>query len=262
MNYDFIWDDVPRRIRKGNFLPIGPVPAGAFINNKYAVGSFISTDHETLYNENLLTQPKDWFYRDNPIEYKLNKYGYRTAEFDTIDWSNSIVVFGCSNVFGVGLHEEDTLSGQLAKLTNIPVINMGVNASSIEYSLYNSIILNEHYPTPKAVIQVHSSIDRTTYYDKKNVTHHTPRNIKQGDYMSLYTTDPTHARVHAMMCQMINKQIWASKTRYYETSFFIDKFNTLNLNQVRFQDYARDLMHPGRTTLQNLAIKIKDKLEL
>ena len=262
MNYDYIWDDVPRRIRKGHFLPTGTVPTGAFVNKKFSAVPFISTDHETIYNKNLLTQPDDWFYRNNPIEYKLNKYGYRTIEFDTIDWSNSIVVFGCSNVFGVGLHEEDALSSQLSKLTNTTVINMGVNGSSIEYSLYNSMILNEHYPTPKAVVQVYSAIDRTTYYNKKNVTHHLAGNMQQGDYMNLYTTDPTHARVHALMYQMINKQTWASKTKYYETSFFSDKFNTLNLDIVKFQDYARDLAHPGRITLQNLAMKIKDKLEL
>lgn len=261
MSYDLIWDDSTRSIRKGYFLNTGTSGTGAFIN-KFPVSSFISTDHETFYNENLLTQPNDWFYRDNPIEYKLNKFGYRTAEFDTVDWANSIVVFGCSHVFGVGLHEEDTLSGQLAKLTNTPTINMGVSGSSIEYSLYNSTILNEYYPTPKAVIHIYTSINRTTYYYKNYIKHHASWNMQQDDYMSLYTVDPTHSRVHALMAKMINKQLWSSKTKFYEASLFSDKFNTMGLDTVKFEDRARDLKHPGRVTIKNLAIKIKDELEL
>ena len=254
MSYDFIWDDVIRRVRKGYFLH-----TSSHISDS---STFVSSDNEKLYNENLLTQPADWFYRGNPIEYKRNQYGYRTVDFDKIDWSNSIVVFGCSHVFGVGLHEEDTLSGCLSSLTNIPVINMGVISSSIEYSSYNSIILNEHYPTPKAVIQVYSSIDRTTYYYKNNVEHHAVWNMKPGNYMDLYSADATHGRVHALLSQMVNKQLWTDKTKYYETSFFSDKFNTLNLNKVLFKDVARDLKHPGRNTIRDLAIKIKEELKL
>jgi len=252
MSYDFVWDSTPDRIKKGHFLHAG----------SYSAGAYTGTDTEQLFKEHLLTQPNHWFYRNNPIEYKLNKHGYRTHEFDSIDWANSIVVFGCSNVFGVGVHEEDTLSNQLSVLTNTPVVNMGIGASSIEYSLYNSIILNEHYPTPKAVIQVYSAIDRTTYYNKKNVKHHGSWDMKPNDYMDLYSTDPTHARVHAIMAQMISKQLWADKTKYYETSFFNDILNTLNLVSPTWYDVARDLKHPGRETLYKLAQQIKDNLEL
>jgi hypothetical protein len=250
--YDFVWDDVPRRIRKGYFLHAGPE----------WVGNFSGMDSKDLFEKNLLTQPIDWFYRDNPIEYKLNKYGYRTVDFDTIDWANSIVVFGCSNVFGVGLHERDTLSSQLHGLTNIPVINMGIGASSMEYSLYNSVILNEHYPTPKAVIHLWSAIDRATYYNKKNIEHHGTWNMTPNNYMDLYSTDPTHAKVHAILAQMISKQIWVSKTKYYEASFFGNTAGKLNLPTITVEDYARDLSHPGRLSIQKLALDIKDKLKL
>ena len=71
-NYDFVWDCTADRIRKGYFLPVGPK-----LN-----GLFSGTDSEQLFKENLLTQPDDWYYRTHSIEYNLNKYGYRTVEFD------------------------------------------------------------------------------------------------------------------------------------------------------------------------------------
>jgi len=252
MSYDFVWDRTPDRIRKGHFLPVGT----------RSHDKFSGTDTEELYNENLKTQSIDWYYRTNTVEYKLNRHGYRTTEFNTVDWANSIVVFGCSNVFGVGLNEDDTLSSQLSKLTNTPVINMGMGASSIEYSLYNSIILSNSKPTPKAVIHIYSSLDRTTYYHQRNVAHHGPWDMQKGDYIDLYSTDPAHALTHAVMCQMISKQLWANKTKYYETSFFSDTVNKLNMPSVSWVDQARDLMHPGRMTLYNLATQIKDNLEL
>lgn len=252
-DYDFVWDDVPRRIRKGTFLQVGTIDS---FN-----GSFSGTDSEKLFKENLLTQPNDWFYRTNSIEYKLNKQGYRTVEFDTVDWANSIVIFGCSNVFGTGVRECDTLSSQLSKLTNIPVINMGIGASSMEYSLYNSIILKEHKPLPRAVVQIWSSLYRTTYYNRKNVVHHGTWDIKSKEYMDLYSADPSHALVHGLMGKMISKQLW-SKTKYYETSFFDDTSNKLNIHSPIWLDTARDLSHPGRLTLGKLAEQIKNSLEL
>lgn len=250
--YEFVWDDVPHRIRKGYFLHAGP---------EYR-GEFSGTDNESLFKKNLLTQPDDWFYRNNPIEYKLNKYGYRTVEFDTIDWSNSIVLFGCSNVFGTGLHEEDTLANQLHNLTNVPVINMGIGASSIEYSLYNSVILNEHYPTPKAIVHIWSALDRATYYNKKNIVHHGTWNMTPNNYMDLFSADPTHAKVHATLAQMISKQLWSKKTQYYEASFFSNTADRLNVPCIATIDNARDFSHPGRLSIKKLALHIKDTIKL
>ena len=253
-NYDWIWDTTITRINKGMFLPVA---------NKHSK-LWTGTDTEQLFKKNLLTEPDDWYYRTNPIEYKLNKHGYRTFEFDTIDWANSIVIFGCSNVFGVGVGEEDTLSSQLSKLINIPVINMGEGASSMEYSLYNSIILNEHYPTPVAVIHIWSSMYRTTHYERNTVTHTgswSPKSIEMlGPFGS---DDQTHGIVHGRMCQMISKQLWSQKTKYYASSFFDDACKRLNLPLVEHKiDQARDCSHPGRLTLGKLAQQIKQGLNL
>jgi len=249
-NYDFVWDSTADRIRKGYFLPVGP--------KQY--GSWSGTDNEADFKANLSTQPEDWFYRTHNVEYSLNKLGYRTVEFETVDWANSAVIFGCSNVFGIGIREEDTLSSQLSKLINMPVINMGIGASSMEYSLYNSVILNENYPTPKAVVQLWSSLQRTTYYNTKNVVHHGSWNMPSKGHMDLYTEDQSHPLVHGLMCQRISKMMW-EKTKYYEASFFDETTLKLQLPEVHWVDQARDMSHPGRLTLGKLAEQIAENIK-
>jgi hypothetical protein len=137
-----------------------------------------------------------------------------------------------------------------------------MGGSSIEYSLYNSIILNDAYPTPKAVVQIYSALSRTTYYNNKNVVHHGTWDMKMNDYMDLYSSDPAHGTVHGLMAQMISKQLWKDKTKYYEASFFGDTCTNLQIPECPFIDKARDLAHPGPVSLGLLAIQIKDSLAL
>ena len=115
--------------------------------------NFSGTDTKELFEENLKTQPDDWYYRTHEVKYTLNSFGYRTKEFDDIDWKESIVIFGCSNIFGIGVADEHTIPYFLEQLSGRPVINMGMGGSSIQTALHNSIILNDsEYPTPKVII--------------------------------------------------------------------------------------------------------------
>jgi hypothetical protein len=191
--------------------------------------------------------------------YTTNSEGYRTQEFDTIDWSNSAVIFGCSNVFGIGVDDDDTLSSQLSKMIDMPVINMGVGASSMEFSFYNSMILHKQYPTPKAIIHVWSALERTTYYFRNTLINHGSWNMNE-KYMDAYNQTDSHPEVHGLMMQLISKQLWVPKTKYYETSFFGQTANLLGIYEPSWADCARDNIHPGPKTLYNLAVKIKEEL--
>lgn len=61
----------------------------------------------------------------NHCHYTVNSQGYRCPEFDAIDWENSIIFFGCSHVFGIGLLDHETVANQLSLILNCPVINLG-----------------------------------------------------------------------------------------------------------------------------------------
>lgn len=80
----------------------------------------------------------------------LYDYNYRvnpeTCEFNDVIW-----LFGCSNIYGYALDEEQTAAAQLEKIIGIPVINLGItggNVFNIEHNL--SVLLESH--KPKAVI--------------------------------------------------------------------------------------------------------------
>jgi hypothetical protein len=252
MYNQLLFNTVPGLIKKKKFLLVDSY------NGKY----FNGIDSKELFNENLKIQPQDWYYRSNKVCYTFNKQSYRTRDFKTIDWANSIVIFGCSHVCGQGVDDSDTISSQLEKITGIPVINMGIIGSSITFSLYNSIILNEAHSAPKAVIQLWTSSNRTIYFNKKSVNNYGPWNLEKNNYMDLWSKSQSHGHTHALFASLISKQIWLSKTQYYEASFFEDTAKILDCDLLAIQDYARDLTHPGRETLKNVAIEITKKIKI
>jgi hypothetical protein len=243
-NY-LIFKTVQDLIKKHQFLPVD------YKIDKY----FSGTDTKKLFKENLKTQPDDWIYRNRKITYTLNSRGYRTNEFKKIDWANSIVVFGCSNVFGIGLDDQDTICKQLEKITGIPVVNMGVGGSSITFSLHNAIILRDGYPTPKAVVNLWPGPDRTVYYYKNKVENCGVWNAVPNGYMDVWTSDESHGMTHALLASITSKHLWAN-TSYYEASFWMENSKLMNCDFLLFLDYARDLSHPGIKTSQAVAEQI------
>jgi hypothetical protein len=80
----------------------------------------------------------------------LFKYDYR-KDPETCQFDDTIWLFGCSNIYGYDLPEEQTAAAILEKMIDIPVINLGItggNVFNIEHNL--SVLLESH--TPKAII--------------------------------------------------------------------------------------------------------------
>ena len=71
-------------------------------------------DSRELFKKNLKSQPTSWKYRTTNITYRLNSMGYRTQEFDRIPWHKSIVLFGCSYIFGVGCELSSTIAAPVS----------------------------------------------------------------------------------------------------------------------------------------------------
>ena len=232
------------------------------VNTSIMTNQFIGTDTEELFKKNLTIQPSDWIYRSKSISYNLNKDLYRTSEFETIDWEKSVVIFGCSFAFGMGLDETDTISNQLSALINKPVINMGVGGTSLMYNLYNSVILFSEYPTPEAVIQLWSNYDRCVYFKEDEVINGGAWNMKMGDYMDVWNRDPANPQTNAIFASKIFKQLCKGKTKYYEASFFKDTAELLECDKMSKLDMSRDLIHPGTNSAYLAAVKIAENLKL
>ena len=236
----------------------------------FTLDFFCPIDSKELFKQNLKTQPEDWYYRTHPVRYTLNSLGYRTKEFDDIDWKESIVMFGCSFVFGIGVTDECTIPYFLEKLSGRPVINMGIAGSSIQTALHNSIILNDsEYPTPKAVVNMWTELNRYQCYMNNDVSHiGTWRNSN-----SEFQTPDNMIPFNLMNIKMI-RNLWKNKTIYYEGVFGFEQQQLVNkldkeiyceffgCDGHRARDHrARDLMHYGTVTNLEVAKGIYEKLK-
>lgn len=120
--------------------------------NRTDLPYFCYGDSRALYRENLHTQPADWTWRDQSIRYTLNTQGFRCPEFSDIDWASSIVCFGCSMTFGIGVDDNDTWVSQLGRELNCDTVNLAWPGASVSFMWANSVELIRAGITPRAVV--------------------------------------------------------------------------------------------------------------
>lgn len=232
-------------------------------DNKY-IFEFFGLDTKELFYKNLQTQPSSWYYRNNPVTYTLNSYGYRTKEFDELDWENSIVMFGCSHVFGIGVTDEHTIPYILEKISGIPVINMGVCGSSIQTVLHNGIILTDSkYPTPKAILINWPHLLRHQIYSKEEIHHYGHWNIEK----SPLQFQDHHVLFQNLMNIKMFRNLWKNKTIYLESTFRSDNQEVINnLDESYYCSFfdtignARDLAHSGSDQNFKVALEMYKQL--
>lgn len=200
--------------------------------------NFVQTDTAKKFHKNKKKQPNDWIYHNKTVEYKTNNQGFRCRPFDEFDWENSIVVLGCSNVFGIGLAEEDCLTSLIETNLGVQTINLGIPGSAIDLACANSYLVHKNLPHPKAVIQIWTSLYRyTEFYPKAGVG---PRYPKGRRYMM------NHWECRNQLYMDIDRHLWTSSdSAYIECTFFGDTQFSSNTYKLETIDTARDLMHPG-----------------
>jgi hypothetical protein len=247
------------------------------IKRTSVVGSwdFYGMDTYELYKKNLKKQPQDWYYRHNHIKYTLNSYGYRTKEFEDIDWVNSIVMFGCSHIFGTGNDDKHTIPYFLEEMLGIPIINLGVGAASIQFCLHNSLMLYKKYGVPKTVIYCWTGLSRHLLYQKTSILmntkfeeiEHHPSGVIISSGKSIKPTNAPKVLDHLIPFNMINveliKNIWKDRCPMYQFSTFptTSKILDCELYDPIPNDYARDLAHFGKHSNKLFAENIYNKLK-
>jgi hypothetical protein len=98
---------------------------------------FIPTDSIDLWETHIETHIKKekynhsiQYYRDNPIEYKLNNAGFRTPDdFNSEDVGN--VFLGCSHTFGIGHHLKNTWSYKLNNIIGGKFWNLSLGGTGV-----------------------------------------------------------------------------------------------------------------------------------
>ena len=97
------------------------------------------SDDEERWKQNLRDKRDDlkkagWLSKGDkpkPIEYRINKWGFRGDEIEDLT-ENPILCLGCSNTFGIGIHEHWTWPAQLKEAIDVPTVNLGVPGGSLD----------------------------------------------------------------------------------------------------------------------------------
>lgn len=82
---------------------------------KSKIVKWVQSDSQKKFEENFKEYSDSIHlqnYKKNPIEYKLNNYGFRTDD-NFVEGDAGTVYLGCSNTFGVGHHLKDIWSWKL-----------------------------------------------------------------------------------------------------------------------------------------------------
>jgi hypothetical protein len=214
--------------------------------------NFADFDDPARFARSLASQPSDWHYRNKTIKYKMNSSGYRCPEWKDINWKEAVVLFGCSNVMGIGLAEDETIDYHVSQMLSRPVINLGAPGSGIDFSFYNSLILAENYPTPWSVVQIWTGVDRCTYFNEGFLSRCGIWDAKH-HFFKEFAKDEYHSIVQAKLLSVASKQIWAERTRYFSTSFFDMTAYFTGCKDIDIDNQARDLLHPGRNSARQMA---------
>ena len=213
-------------------------------------------DDKTQYEINLKKQPDDWIWRHQKVTYTTNSQHYRCQEWNNIDWENSTIVFGCSNVFGLGLDDSQTITANLSKKLKTNVINLGIPGASVMFQWINTTKLISQGCRPARAIYIWPHHFRVA--DILSETKHKlcgTWNFDTNDLSTAWSNRDQHSLEYAKFCIESTTQQWTCPTYHYTWCSDIGKYIT-KFPFPKFDDYSRDTTHPGPKTIEMWADKI------
>ena len=214
----------------------------------------IGPDNPKNHKKYMKTFGKGWYYYNSKdISYVHNSHGFREKELDEVDWSNSIVVLGCSMVWGCGNAIEDTIPYILQETLGIPTVNLGVSGAGPDLLTYNSLFLHNHYPRPKAIVQMWSGMARYMELDPYKGNRFTVPSHRD------YCINHDWEWKNKLLVEL-ERTVWEDKVPRYECSFFKDTSEKLNIDHLEWVDDSRDQYHPGYMSNQSAAKTIAQNL--
>lgn len=158
-----------------NYIPLNDIP----VQSQTAGKSFdwYLSDSEEMYRRRQNDGVIHPYYSERDVSYRCNSYGYRSSEF-TEKAEVKILSLGCSNVFGVGVAQQDLFHERFAQYlrntTGKTVCNFnlgwpGASNDCIQRMLYlaypvlkpDIILINFTCPCRREYVSVHG---RLLYY--------------------------------------------------------------------------------------------------
>ena len=198
----------------------------------------------------------DKFY-DTEVTYQLNSHGYRCDEFDNIDWENSIVFHGCSNVFGVANPEEYTIPKLFESISGIKTVNLGMPGVGADYVSNNILMMRRQDIKPLANVVLWPNPERFYFTDEADdILWHVSSNTIKGGYNRKMFNIPYLLNIknnkHRFFNSVLSAQYYYDLVNLslditavdYLTELNLPNFFKPNTNFYKFEyNYARDGQH-------------------
>jgi hypothetical protein len=235
------------------------------IPRRQGLPKFCGTDSLKDLLNNLRTQGRDWPWRDRWIRYTVNSQGYRAPEFDQINWSESILCFGCSMTFGIGVDDSDTWPSQLEEITGIPAVNLGIGGGSIQVNWANSVRLLKAGIRPRAVVYYWPDQSRHCEFESggrivdhwNNWSDPVYRPGEPGYMNTAWQIMPHHHEVVSQL--MIDSLSWTCPR--LDLTWAEQKLDSVEYRRYQL-DLARDMQHPGPRSNRMFAESIAGQLKI
>lgn len=223
---------------------------------------FASSDTFEKYQSHLLSQPDDWYYRNQSIEYSYNENGHRSKSIKDIDFDNYILFTGCSHTEGIGIELSKTYAYLLANSLEKDYYNLAVGGTGIDVIEYNLLYwFTKYKKKPKFVVVQWPDHSRflSLYPGYESF-------IPNGSWV----TDDNHkkfvvaseisgffnARKH-ISYRLIKNVIDVPIIGVYLGSLSL--YDSLGI-PIRRMDHARDLQHSGIKTNNDVANRLLDHI--
>jgi hypothetical protein len=226
----------------------------------YEHSYLFAVDEEKQYKKLRKKLGPTWKYYDyesNPIVTKENELGYRSKTvYPTEEY---FLHLGCSNTYGLYLHEEDRASNLIENATGIPVINLGIcggganiigmNVQKLAYSTYQM---------PKAIFVQWPHLDRVSFpvdYGVMRIrANMTPlflfKNFIREPNLIKNLNDHAFHSVNSLNIPVINYAIDQGVSDYYDVCW------------IERLDQARDNIHCGTETNKVIAEYILEQINV
>ena len=218
------------------------------------VSNFFSLDSKDQFEKNLKELPEFWIWRNTPVTYTCNDQGYRCPNWQDINWSQSIIVLGCSFTFGVGIDDKMTFSYRLQERLGIPVINLGAPGTSPMFQWVNTTLLIKEKVKPLAVIYNWPPPNRITKFLGSNRSQNFGPSTTE--FCKDWILDDVQSTEYLKYVISSTRAMWPCPTLHYTTDNNVAR-DIPELTKLIVSDHARDfydgVAHPGPVSNQHWA---------
>jgi hypothetical protein len=226
-------------------------------------GPFIEPDSRALYEKNLAVQGEDWPWRNRSVYYQLNSQGYRCPEWDSIRWESSVVFFGCSQTYGIGLDQDQTIPCRVQSKLGQPCVNLARAGTSIMFQWANTVRLVRAGIKPRAVVYIWPDHARVVHFLGGHFVHSIGSWSAEQDrkpQLLDWITDLNQSREWADLAIKNCQLLWTCPVLDYT---FQPETARLGPHLLPHDiDRARDLEHPGVQTAEFSADIIAQSLRV